>query len=232
MMRNITEFIVMSVFYPLQRISRGNRGGTASLKAFTALTAVDRDNRQGRNLFVIAQGQYEQLQRMIFGSGDKSVFAVLDGAIIDNLPARLQAAAPDAMCLFSGDLDPLLAAAAPYLVQLSPNTPIAQLALRDGWGEHWGIILTVDPGTTLHTLRAHLRRVLRVKTPDGSSMLFRFYDPRAFRSVIPTLDTEQRASFYGPIQACYAEGRAPGSVLHFLRNASGTPHAVPLAIAA
>ena len=42
-----------------------------------------------------------------------------------------------------------------------------------------------DADTTLLALRSHLRRILRVAAPGGESMLFRFYDPRAFRTVVP-----------------------------------------------
>ena len=167
---------------------------------------------------------------MVFGAGDATVYAVLDGAIIDDLPARLARHAPGALCLFSGDLDPMLAAAAPYVLQLRADAPATALALRDGWNDHWGIVLACEPGTSLHAVRSHLRRILRVRTPGGGSMLFRFYDPRAFRSVVPTLDPEQRAEFFGPIRGCWVEGRTPDSAIHFPRQ--GAPRTLALAAAA
>lgn len=181
---------------------------------------------------VIGQSQYEQLQRSVFSKRDTCIYAVLDGAIIDDLPTRLQRHAPGAMCLFSGDLDPMLAAAAPYLLALQSGSGGAQLALRDGWNDHWGIVLVVDPGTDIYALRSHLRRILRVATPDGGSMLFRFYDPRAFRTVVPTLDAEQRRTFFGPIAGCYVEGRSPDSALYFARDGGREPRTVALAAAA
>lgn len=187
---------------------------------------------QGGNFFVIGQGQYEQLQRAVFGQRQRPVFAVLDGAIIDDLPARLSKHAPDAMCLFSGDLDPMLAAAAPYLLPLEPDDAATRLALLEGWNEHWGIVLVADPGTDVYSLRAHLRRVLRVATPGGASMLFRFYDPRAFRSVVPTFDTAQRKAFFGPIHGCYTEGRSNDCALYFARDGLQAPNQLSLAVAA
>lgn len=181
---------------------------------------------------MIGQGQFEHLQRTVFGQGQRPVFAVLDGAIIDDLPARLRQHAPEAMCLFSGDLDPMLAAAAPYLLPLRQDADAARLALRDGWNEHWGIVLVADPGTGMHALRAHLRRLLRVATPGGQPMLFRFYDPRAFRVVVPTFDAEQRKAFFGPIHGCYIEGRSGDSVLYFARDSDEQARALPLAAAA
>lgn len=181
---------------------------------------------------MIPQGQYESLHRMVFGQPARAVFAVMDGAMIDGLPDRLAQIAPDAACLFEGALDPMLSAAAPWLVKLDPDSTATQMALRDGWNGHWGIILLTDASLDLRAVRAHLRRVLRVRAPDGASMLFRFYDPRAFRTVIPALDAAARREFFGPIHGVYVEGRSADSVLFFARDGKPEPRALPLASAA
>lgn len=208
--------------YPESIVSWGRDDGDAGSTRSTA---------QNGNVFVIGQGQYEHLQRMIFGQG-RPAFAVLDGAAMDDLPALLQRHAPDALCLFSGDLDPMLAAAAPYLVPLHHGSPAVQLALRDGWNAHWGIVLLTDPDTTALSLRAHLRRMLRVAAPGGESMLFRFYDPRAFRTVVPTFDPQQHSTFFGPIHSCYVESRDADHALYFARESKQVPALLPLSAAA
>jgi hypothetical protein len=214
----------MSAFGPVPRID----GLHAMLSPEWAADGLPKYSATGRILYVIDQGQFERLHRMVFAQDPSCpVFAVLDGAIIDDLPALLQRHAPDAMCLFSGDLDPMLAAAAPYLFGLTPGSPAAALALRDGWNAHWGIVLVADPGTSLHDLRAHLRRILRVRSPDGEPMLFRFYDPRAFRCVVPTFDVAQRQAFFGPIRISFVESPT-GDVLQFLRDGDPTPRALSL----
>ena len=48
-----------------------------------------------RQNHVIPQGQYEALHRTIFGHATRAVYAVLDGAMIDGLPARLAKVAPE-----------------------------------------------------------------------------------------------------------------------------------------
>ena len=177
---------------------------------------------------MIPQGQYDSLHKMVFGQPTRAVYAVMDGAMIEGLPDRLAQLAPDAACLFEGALDPMLSAAAPWLVKLDPGSAVTQMALRDGWNGHWGIVLLTDAGLDLRAVRAHLRRVLRVRTPDGSSMLFRFYDPRAFRTVIPVLDAPARKDFFGPIHGVYVEGRSADSVLFFARDGKPEPRALPL----
>ena len=73
---------------------------------------------------------------------------------------------------------------------------------------------------------------LRVRAPDGASMLFRFYDPRAFRTVIPVLDPPARREFFGPIHGVYVEGRTPDCALFFARDGRPEPQALPLSTAA
>ena len=181
---------------------------------------------------VIPQGQYESLHRMVFGQAARAVYAVMDGAMIEGLPGRLAQVAPDAACLFEGALDPMLSAAAPWLVKLEAGDAATQMALREGWNGHWGIVLVTDADLDLRAVRAHLRRVLRVRAPDGSSMLFRFYDPRAFRTVIPVLDPQARREFFGPIHGVYVEGRTADSALFFARDGRPEPQALPLPTAA
>ena len=63
-------------------------------------------------------------------------------------------------------------------------------------------------------------------------MLFRFYDPRAFRTVIPVLDAPARKDFFGPIHGVYVEGRSSDSVLYFARDGRPEPQTLPLPTAA
>ena len=81
---------------------------------------------------MIPQGQYESLHKLVFGQRARAVYAVMDGAMIEGLPGRLAEIAPDAACLFEGALDPMLSAAAPWLVKLDPDSTATQMALRDG----------------------------------------------------------------------------------------------------
>ena len=123
----------------------------------------------------------------------------------------------------------MLSAAAPWLVRLAPGSAATRMALHEGWNGHWGIVLATAADQDLRSVRAHLRRVLRVRAADGKAMLFRFYDPRAFRAVVPALAPAQRKEFFGPIHGCYIENRSADSVLYFARDAGPEPRAIPLA---
>ncbi|WP_240097911.1 DUF4123 domain-containing protein [Thermomonas flagellata] len=181
---------------------------------------------------MIPPNQFEVLQRRIFSTPGRAVYAVMDGAMVDGLPARLAQVAPDAMCLFEGSLDPMLSAAAPWLLHLQPGTDAARMVLAEGWNGHWGIVLETDASHDLRAVRAHLRRVLRVRAPDGTAMLFRFYDPRAFRAVVPVLEPAMRREFFGPLRGAYVEARAPDAVLYFSRDGQPEPQTLMLATVA
>lgn len=196
-----------------------------------------RTGRDGRGVvFVIEPPQLQALRHAVFeradGAAELPVFAVLDGAMVAQLPERLRAAGCDYSCLFSGELDPMLEAAAPHLVRLRADDRFTDAVLREGWNAHWGIVLRTAPGTDLYALRHHLRRYLRVIGADGQAMFFRFYDPRAFRVVIPTLGSSERRDFFGPVLGFVVEDAAADSALVYARGGPASGQRIALATAA
>lgn len=192
---------------------------------------------------MIDQPQLDALQRILFaapavrpghhhdGNGAApvhAVYAVLDGCMVKQLPTRLHQSGCEYSCLFSGRLDPALEAAAPYLVRLDPHAAFTHSVLREGWNDHWGIVLLAPVQTDLYAVRHHLRRFLRVTGPGGQPMFFRFYDPRAFRVTVPGMRRADYREFIGPLLGIYTEGRSADTLLHFA--ADGTPQgkALPL----
>lgn len=174
----------------------------------------------------------ERLRQVVFnghGGARDGVFAVLDGAMIDDLPARLASSGCEYSCLFSGTLDPILEAAAPHLVRLQADNPFSESVLRLGWNDHWGIVLHAPPALGMYEVRQHLRRHLRVVDPQGQPMFFRFYDPRAFRVVIPELERKVRRDFFGPVTRFVLEGTRDDAALCFESN--GAQHGREVALA-
>ena len=88
---------------------------------------------------------------MLFDAGEKSVFAVLDGASVPDLVKSLYEHEPEYCCLYRGELEPDIATVAPYLVRLEPEDKFSERVLTEGWGVHWGIF--VHTQTTLRALR-------------------------------------------------------------------------------
>lgn len=137
--------------------------------------------------------------------GDYSVYALLDGASVPGLPELLDGSGLPYACLYSGDLVEELARAAPYIVCLRTHHSLTQRILAQGWGQHWGIF--VASSADLFTLRKHFRRFLKVLSPEGKRLYFRFYDPRVLRTYLPTCQPEELAEFFGPCEAMAMEGR-------------------------
>ena len=156
--------------------------------------------------------QREHVKAQIFREGAET-FAVLDGASVPGLLARLQADQPEFVCLYAGEVKPDVAEVAPYLVRMVPETAWADWVVAEGWGKHWGVFAIA--GADLRSMRQHFRRFLTVHDPAGKPMLFRYYDPRVLRVYLPTCNAEELAQFFGPVDCFVMEGDKPDVALRF-----------------
>ena len=113
------------------------------------------------------------------------VFACLDANRIPNLPEMLDSDGLPHLCLFQGELAETAGDLAPWLVQLGPDDRfLAQLLTSHGAdaSNPFGF-LEAEAGIFIHSdmsigqLHRHLRRFLRVRSPDDRTFLFRFWEP-------------------------------------------------------
>jgi hypothetical protein len=155
-------------------------------------------------------------QELFGGQADRRVYAVLDGASIKDLLEMLAERQPEHVCLYRGELAPDLAAMAPYLVRLEPDSVFTDWVLGEGWGGHWGIFALTDADLT--ALRKHFRRFLMVKSPEGRRVYFRYYDPRVLRTFLPTCNAEELAELFGPVEAYICEDEDPSTGLQMWRD--------------
>jgi len=171
----------------------------------------------------------EALRTILFREDGTNAFAILDGAAIPNLLDKLYVAdRPEFECLYTGEIAPDLAEAAPYLVRLEPGAEFTEWVLTEGWGKHWGVF-TISNGD-FRALRPHLRHFLVVHDVKGKSYYFRFYDPRVLRTYLPACNPGELASFFGPIQTWVIEGEDPQTALRFdVSDGKLASHQDPLA---
>lgn len=128
-----------------------------------------------------------------------ATFALLDGAGIPTLLDKLYGAADlEFECLYSGELAPDIAQVAPYIVRLEAGTGFAAWLL-EGWGEQRGIFVHVAEGVGMPVLRRHFRKLNLVYGPDASPLLFRYYDPRVMRTILPSCGAAQLQDMFGPV---------------------------------
>lgn len=160
----------------------------------------------------LAQPLYERL----FADEAAHVYAVLDGASVEELLPKLYDLEPEFECLYRGELEPDMAEVAPYLVRLEPETEFADWVLEEGWGRHWGVFAVTDAG--LRELHKHFRSFLTVYDPDGKPLLFRYYDPRVLRVYLPTCDAGELRTVFGPVSCYLLEDQEPNTLLRFQLN--------------
>ena len=121
--------------------------------------------------------------------------------------------------LYDGPEGERLADAAPYLVELPPDSSLTELLVREHWGQSFGSLLFSH--ADFKTLRRHLRKYLIVEGHDHKKMYFRFYDPRVLRSFLPSCMPEECAEFFGPISAFVTESEIPGAAWLFSLGSAG-----------
>jgi hypothetical protein len=158
---------------------------------------------------VIAQS----LVKYLFSEPATNVYAVLDGASMEQLPQLLWEHEPENICLYRGDLEPDMAATAPYLVKLEYGHPFTKLVCEKGWGNHWGIFAVTPAEVDIRALRQHFRKFLMVYNPDGKLIYFRYYDPRVLRSYLPTCNSQEIKIVFGPVGSYITEDEDPSTLL-------------------
>jgi len=146
------------------------------------------------------------------------VYALLDAARDESIYPKIVNSDLESTCLFQGENARKLAWVAPYLVLLRRDDPFTEWVVENGWGKSWGVF--AGSPAPLNELKRHFRTFLMVYDDEGSSLYFRYYDPRVLRAYLPTCNAEELGSVFGPIEFFIAEQEDPESGSRF-RNVYG-----------
>lgn len=167
-----------------------------------------------------------RLEQVLFApppAGDAfDLYAVLDGAAVRKLPDMFEKHGAPHGCLFRGETEPAILVRAPWLVQLTPGSPVLEWLIHEGWGRNWGIYALVPPGTPFPDVLGHFRQFVQVALPDGRIVFFRFHDPRILRLFLPTCDNGQNAELFA-IPRYLASESADGDSLLLFSSSDGNP---------
>lgn len=136
-------------------------------------------------------------------------YGLLDAAR-DPAIAGLVKSSGSHVCLFAGRITPELEGVAPHLVDLSMGAPLVDAWRAHGWSENWGV--TLRSAASIEELRRHFRQFLLAKLPDGTSAMFRFYDPRVLRVFLPTCNTDELRRWFAAVERFTMPGQDGGSV--------------------
>ena len=134
-------------------------------------------------------------------------FAILDAARAGRVMRLLKSGGLEYRVLYEGEIDPLIAEVAPYVVMLPKKSPEVRRLGEDAWGNAWGVFLASR--SSIDVLRRHLRIFLTVMTEKKKKLLFRYYDPRVLRPYLPSCTPAELQTFFGPIDQYVIEGEDP-----------------------
>ena len=154
----------------------------------------------------VVQDKVGDALRLIYPK-DGDAFAILDAARAGRVMRLLKSTGLEHRILYEGEVDPLIAEVAPYLVLLPKKSAEVRRLLDAAWGNSWGVFLASK--STIDGLRRHLRFFLTVHTEKKKKLLFRFYDPRVLRPYLPSCTPEEMEKFFGPIDQYVIEGEDP-----------------------
>ncbi|HZG66277.1 MAG TPA: DUF4123 domain-containing protein, partial [Herpetosiphonaceae bacterium] len=76
---------------------------------------------------------------------------------------------------------------APHLVAI--DSTLFDWIVQVLWNEPRGVFVRAD--ADMSALRAHLRKFLTVRSPEGKKWLFRYYDPRVLAASLPTCNDQE-----------------------------------------
>lgn len=143
----------------------------------------------------------DSIKHQFFNLTAERMYAVVDGAACPELRFKLYEHQSASCCLWSGDLAADLQEVAPYLVKLQVNDPATDWLIQMGWDQHWSIF--VESQQTLDKLRKQLRKLLKVKSPQGKNLNFRFYDPRVMATFVAHCDFQQAQQLFAGLSGIY-----------------------------
>jgi hypothetical protein len=157
---------------------------------------------------------YDLLWPRLWPKGARpNVWAIIDCARDPQAWSTLYSSTLLRECLYAGALHPQMERVAPYLVQLEFGDSQTIRLVNRAWGNSWGILLRC--GSSMTSLRKHLRKFLRVTGPQGKPLVFRYYDPRVMRVFLPTCSASQLDQLFGPIECILTEDHTPTHLLEF-----------------
>ena len=135
----------------------------------------------------------------------KKVFVVLDGARDKRIEPFLNNSALEYACLYEGTIQYSLKRAAPFLVCLDGAQAETEKLLEAFLGLNISLYLLEDEGISLKALKLHLKKLAKVRSLDGNTIVFRYYDPRVINTFLPQCNSEELHKIFGKTLTWFIE---------------------------
>jgi len=137
-----------------------------------------------------------EAERAAAGDGAR-LYVVADCGRDRTIQALLQALGEESASLYQGEALAEYGDESPWLATAGSHAELWTWLVEEGLGRRWGVfIVSVLP---FPELRSHLRKFVKVRTTDGASLFFRFFDPQVLSGHVRVFSKEQRERFYAGI---------------------------------
>lgn len=178
---------------------------------------------------VLSDTAVERILELLVDS-DSFLYAIVDTARDPHLLELLRTHWDLHYSLYDGAAGEALDEAAPYLVALTPDSPLLRTLIHLYWGKSWGVLL--QSRADFRTVRKQLRKFLMVSEESGRRLYFRFYDPRVLRTYALTCTRDEIVDFFGPIRNFILESATRDEMLVLSSAENGLhPQTVVLPVA-
>jgi pSer/pThr/pTyr-binding forkhead associated (FHA) protein len=141
-----------------------------------------------------------QLLNLLY-QGDDHVYALLDASRDSRIPAFVDASGEPYSALDVAGRVPA------YVVSLPRHARLLDVLVKDGWNRGWGFYCTTP--ASLEEVCMHWRSYLFLRTVDGKTVTFRFWDPRVLRALAPVMPAGEATEFFGPMTRLIVESDKP-----------------------
>ncbi len=164
----------------------------------------------------ISEKQIDAIEQQLFArmhqrgqTVQPNVYAILDGARDKRIEPMLNNGDLPSACLYKGKISYAMKRAAPHIVQLEKGHALTRKILAMAWGNAWGIFALCAPDVSISSVVNNCRRIAKAKLPDGKLVIFRYYDPRIARLLLPACNESERDHLFGAASALLMESEDP-----------------------
>ncbi|PKP67213.1 MAG: hypothetical protein CVT86_02155, partial [Alphaproteobacteria bacterium HGW-Alphaproteobacteria-8] len=169
---------------------------------------------------------------------DAQVFAVVDGAMVEDLPSTAMRHNLSTRALYYDHQSHIANANGPHLIHCADDSVI--VTVRNAFpaqGVVWWVWAEADEGQAKAAIFRHLRGLGMVEIPEAypapprlrapmERVIFRHADARVMARVLPVLEPDQRARLFGKTGALVleVEGKQKEDCMRFLRDIATMPN--------
>lgn len=163
------------------------------------------------------------LQQLLDNNTNWNLYMIVDAAQDQSIYPLLSRSGVPMKCLFQKGIHypgetmtEMLKAAAPYLVTLDRGSPMLSELINNGWGKNWCTCIFTE--SEFDEVIEHCSGNLLARTEDGTTMQFRYFDPRILRVYLSSSTTEELSDFFGPVSAFCCEDESTAEPILFTLN--------------